>query len=103
MRRLTDRDEGVIGRRRYVLTQLRPRSRHLGSATLASPEARTSVTVSYFGGSRLIESMQPPRSVAVELGFFRETGRSDSPGLMVGLTESSPDLSLYVGWSLRLR
>lgn len=66
-------------------------------------DARGSIMVSFFGASPLIESMERPASLALGLSFSPRLGRSLSGGVALGLSESSPDLSVYAGWSLTLR
>jgi len=62
-----------------------------------------SVMISYFGASPMIESMARPSSVALGLSFSPRLGRSLSAGVALGLSESSPTVAAYAGWSLRLR
>lgn len=62
-----------------------------------------SVMVSFFGASPLIESMERPASLALGLSYSPRVGRSLSGGLAAGLSESSPGLSVYAGWSLAVR
>jgi hypothetical protein len=69
-------------------------------AMWAHSGGRASLSLSYFAGSRIIDTMDPPRSIGVGFGSIRSTGRSLSAGLLFGLSESAPDLSAYVGWSL---
>jgi hypothetical protein len=66
-------------------------------------DARGSVMVSFFGASALIESMARPASLALGLSYSPRLGRSISGGVAAGLSEASPDVSVYMGWSLTLR
>ena len=66
-------------------------------------DAKGSLSLSFFGASPMIESMERPASLAVGLGHSLRLGRSLSGGVAAGLTESSPDLSVYFGWSLTVR
>lgn len=63
-------------------------------------DARGSIMLSFFGASALIESMERPASLALGLSYSANERRSVSAGLVTGLSESSPGLSVYVGWSL---
>ena len=51
----------------------------------------------------MIESMERPASIALGVGYSPRLGRSLSGGVAAGLSESSPDLSVYFGWSLTVR
>jgi hypothetical protein len=61
-----------------------------------------SVLGSVTGGTAIIESAEPPLSVGVGLGYTPESTRSFNMGVSFGLTESSPDVSSYVGWRIPL-
>jgi len=65
-------------------------------------EGRASVMASFLGAAATIETMKSPASVGLGVGYIPSPGRSFSAGLAVGLSESSPDLSVYAGWSLGL-
>lgn len=66
-------------------------------------DAKGSLMVSYFGAEPLIESMDRPASLGFGASYSPRVGRSLSGGVAVGLSESSPDVSVYAGWSLRVR
>ena len=65
-------------------------------------DAKGSVMVSFYGSAAPIASMERPASVGLGLGYTPRLGRSLSGGVVVGLSESSPDLAVYAGWSLRI-
>lgn len=65
-------------------------------------DAKGSVMVSFYGSAAPIASMDRPASVGLGLGYTPRLGRSLSGGVVVGLSESSPDLAVYAGWSLRI-
>ena len=62
----------------------------------------TSVLLSVSGSSRIVPTADAPLSTSLGVSRFLEGGASLSAGLGVGLSESSPDLSAYVGWGLRV-
>lgn len=57
--------------------------------------ALASVTVS----SAIIDGISPPATLGGSLGLRIAEGRSLNVGASVGLTDSAPDLSIYLGWS----
>jgi hypothetical protein len=63
-------------------------------------EGRASVMASFLGASATIETMESPASLGLGIGYVPRPGRSFSAGVALGLSESSPDLSVYAGWSL---
>ena len=63
-------------------------------------EGRASVMASFLGAAATIETMKSPASLGLGFGYIPRPGRSFSAGLALGLSESSPDLSVYAGWSL---
>lgn len=65
-------------------------------------EARWSVLGSLAGYTEIIEGVDPPVSVAVLAARRFSPGRTLSAGLGIGLTESASDISLLLGWRLRL-
>jgi hypothetical protein len=65
--------------------------------------AKGSLSLSFFGAAPMIESMKRPASIALGLGYSPRLGRSLSGGVSAGLSESSPDFSVYFGWSLTVR
>jgi hypothetical protein len=65
-------------------------------------DSRGSVMVSYFGAKSPIASMDAPMSVGLGASYSPRVGRSFSGGVTMGLSESSPDVSVYAGWSVRI-
>lgn len=65
-------------------------------------DARGSVLVSVSGATRIIDTEDPPLSAGVGFLISSGSGKMLSLGASAGLTEASPDVSVYVGWSLRL-
>ncbi len=63
-------------------------------------ESGTSLIASISGSSRIVPTAAAPLSVSLGLSRFLDRGRSLSLGLTAGLSEASPDLSAYFGWSL---
>ena len=47
----------------------------------------------------VIETIDPPASAGLSIGFRPRSGRSLNGGISVGLTEASPDLTVFLGWS----
>ena len=64
--------------------------------------ARGSVMASVAGGTRMMDTVDPPLSVGLGFLYTLSGGRSVSLGAQVGLSESSPDFSTYLGWSVGL-
>jgi hypothetical protein len=64
--------------------------------------ARGSIMASVAGGTRIMETVDPPLSVGLGFLYTLGEGKSVSLGANVGLSESSPDLSTYLGWSVGL-
>ncbi|MEN8145489.1 MAG: hypothetical protein ABFS14_11125, partial [Gemmatimonadota bacterium] len=64
-------------------------------------EGQGSVLFTLSGMSRIIETTDPPVSLATSVG--RSVGRRGflSVGGGIGLTESAPDLFFQLGWSFR--
>ncbi|HKK26576.1 MAG TPA: hypothetical protein VKB18_00680 [Gemmatimonadota bacterium] len=69
--------------------------RRIGNGDLA-------VLASLSGYTRILAETDPPLDVGGGLSYRLADGRSLSLGVSVGLSESSPDLSLSVGWRTRL-
>jgi hypothetical protein len=55
---------------------------------------------SFSGAHAAIPSMDAPASLGLGFSYMPSLGRSFSTGLTLGLSESSPDFSVYAGWSL---
>lgn len=66
-------------------------------------DGRGSVMASFLGAAATIDTMDRPASLGLGFGYTPRPGRSFSGGLAIGLSESSPDLSVYAGWSLGIR
>lgn len=64
--------------------------------------ARGSILVSVTGATSIVDTIDPPLSVGA--GFLLSAGdaKTLSVGASAGLSESSPDVSAYLGWGLRL-
>ena len=57
--------------------------------------ALASVSVS----SAMIDGISPPATLGASLSYRLDEGRSINTGASVGLTDSAPDFSVYLGWS----
>ena len=66
-------------------------------------DGKGSVMASFLGATAAIETMDRPASVGLSFGYIPELGRSFSTGLTLGLSESSPDISVYAGWTLKVK
>lgn len=62
--------------------------------------ARGSVMASFYGAHAIIDTMDRPAAIGLGLSYVPTLGRSLSAGLTIGLSEASPDFSVYTGWSL---
>jgi len=63
---------------------------------------RLGILVSLFGYTQILDGVDPPMQVSLGLSYLLRNGRSIMGSAALGLSESSPDISLSVGWSLRL-
>jgi hypothetical protein len=63
---------------------------------------RTSVLASLSGSTPIVPTADAPLSLSLGASRFMDGGRSASMSLSAGLSEASPDLSAYFGWSLPL-
>jgi hypothetical protein len=63
---------------------------------------RVSLLASLSGYSRIVAGTDPPLDVGGAIGYRLGEGRSLSVGVTIGLSESSPDVSVSVGWTTRL-
>lgn len=63
-------------------------------------DARGSLLLSFLGSDPIIDSLDRPASLGLGASYSTSPGRSVSGGFTVGLSESSPDFSVYVGWSV---
>jgi hypothetical protein len=66
-------------------------------------DSRGSLLASFLGADPAIASMDRPAAVGLGFSYSPRLGRSVSTGVMVGLSEASPDLSVYAGWSMKVR
>lgn len=63
---------------------------------------RAALSASVSGASAMAETMDGPLSLGAGLTILPRSGRAVSAGLWFGLTESAPDFSIALSWSLRL-
>lgn len=63
-------------------------------------DARGSILLSFLGAEAIIDTMDRPASLGLGASYSLESGPTLSSGFTVGLSESSPDVSVYVGWSM---
>jgi hypothetical protein len=61
---------------------------------------RLGLLVSVFGYSKIIEGTDPPAQLSLGLSYLIGANRSLTSSAAFGLTESSPDVSVSVGWRL---
>lgn len=64
-------------------------------------EGRWSVMGSASASSAILESLEEPVSAGIGVGYIPRPGRAFFGGVSFGFSESSPDWSAYVGWSVR--
>ena len=62
--------------------------------------SRASVMISLAGAQALIASAESPLSVSLGLGYLLGSGRMINVSAAAGLSETSPDWSLTLGWSV---
>lgn len=60
------------------------------------------LSTSAAGSTKIIDSVDPPASLNVGLGYYKSTKTSINGTLSVGLSESSSDISAGIGWSYKL-
>jgi len=63
---------------------------------------RGSILLTLSGARSSVSTVDAPLLVGASLGYSFDSGRSLSLGLGAGLTESSPDFSLSLGWTVGL-
>jgi len=61
---------------------------------------RASLMLSVMGAQPMVSTAEPPLSAGIGLGYIFSSGRMMNAGLNFGLSESSPGLSLTLGWSV---
>jgi len=59
-------------------------------------------STSFFGSTGIVEDFDPPMSLGAGLGYFISSRTSLNSTITFGLSESSPDVSFGIGWSVRL-
>lgn len=64
--------------------------------------ARWSLLGSFSGSTTVVEGTDPPAQIGVGVSRYLDSGRSLSGSAAMGLSESSPDLSLSIGWRIPL-
>ncbi len=62
------------------------------------PGYRVAAVVSFSGYTQIIEGQDPPLLLTAVGSYLFSAGRSLSASIGLGLTESSPDFSLGIGW-----
>ncbi len=63
---------------------------------------RLSVMGSFLGSTVILEGSTPARSVSLAVSYLSAPGRSLTAGASVGLSETAPACSLWLGWRLAL-
>jgi hypothetical protein len=66
-------------------------------------DGRGSLMASFLGADAAIQTMDRPASLGLSFGYTPRLGRSYNAGVAFGLSESSPDFSVYAGWTLKVR
>lgn len=66
-------------------------------------DGRVALVASMTGSTRILEGAAPPLQLGVGVSYRLLAGRTVSASAAVGLTASSPDISLGVGWQVPLR
>lgn len=72
----------------------------LGAGLVLGP--RWSVLTSLNATTRIIQDIDPPAAAGLSLGLRAGPGRTFNAGFSAGLTEASPDLTVFLGWSFGL-
>lgn len=77
----------------------------LYSAGVSRPvlDFRGSVLLSLYGSTSIVETVAAPLTVGAAFLYSVAEGRSLTASAAVGLSEGSPDLSISLGWGVRLR
>jgi hypothetical protein len=63
---------------------------------------RFGILASLFGYTRILDAVDPPAQVSLGLSYLLRNGRSVMGSAALGLSESSPDVSISFGWTIRL-
>jgi hypothetical protein len=74
----------------------------LGVGRIFGAMSRWSLLGSVSGSTALVETIDPPISAGVGLGYAPRPGRFLNLGLLVGLSESTADWTLSLGWQVGL-
>jgi len=61
---------------------------------------RASIMLTVMGAQSLVPTAEAPLSAGVGFGYIFPSGRTANIGFNAGLSESTPDLSITLGWSL---
>lgn len=72
------------------------------SVSRSFSNGRTALMASLTGASAMVETMDAPLSAGLGFSYLPSIGRTVSAAASVGLSEASPDITVYLGWSLRL-
>jgi hypothetical protein len=72
----------------------------LGAGFVLGP--RWSVLASVSATTPILQDVKPPASAGLSLGLRTGVGRILNAGFSAGLTEGSPDLTVFLGWSFGL-
>jgi hypothetical protein len=63
---------------------------------------RWSLLGSFTGATTMFDGTGPPVSAGIGLGYLGDNGQGINLGVSVGLSESSPDATSYLGWRIPL-
>ena len=66
-------------------------------------DGRVALVASMSGSTRILDGVPPPVQLGAGVSYRWLSGRTVSASAAVGLTASSPDVSLGVGWQVPLR
>lgn len=69
---------------------------------LSFAEAKWLINASYSGYTEIIDGFDPPQTLTLGMGHFLSNKASLNGNVSFGLTESSSDLSVGLGWSIQL-
>lgn len=75
---------------------------YVGGAGMALGESAWTLSGSVSGSTRIIETVTPPVSAGLLLGWSGEHGHAVSIGAAAGLNDAAPDVSLLVSWRVPL-
>ncbi len=63
---------------------------------------KTSVLLSFSGSSRIMEGLDPPVQLGLGVGYSLKSGSSILGSVGFGITETTPDFSISLGWQIGL-